>query len=135
MAWHAVPRWGWAEWLLVLASALTHLVYFNVLLKGYRVADLTVVYPVARGTGPLISSFAAVLLLGETLGAPGVAGVLAVTAGVFLVAGGTGLMKQAHDSAQRQRVLAGVAWGALTGVLIAGYTVIDSDSTNDVPNL
>ena len=46
MAWHAVPRWGWAEWLLVLASALTHLVYFNVLLKGYRVADLIAGYTV-----------------------------------------------------------------------------------------
>lgn len=120
-----VPRWGWAEWGIVLASGLTHLVYFNVLLKGYRVSDLTVVYPVARGTGPLLAALAAVLLLGEHLGALGVAGVLAVTLGVFFIAGGPALWARAHDPVQRERVRAGVGWGAATGTFIAGYTVID----------
>src|SRR3990167_8303341 len=45
MAWQQLPQWGWREWALLLA--------------GYRAADLTVVYPVARGTGPLVSAFAA----------------------------------------------------------------------------
>jgi drug/metabolite transporter (DMT)-like permease len=125
MAWQQVPQWGWREWALLLASGLAHLVYFNVLLAGYRAADLTVVYPVARGTGPLVSAFAAVLLLGETLGARGVAGVLGVTGGVFLIAGGPRLWSAAHDPARRARVLAGLRWGALTGLLIALYTVID----------
>jgi drug/metabolite transporter (DMT)-like permease len=124
-AWRELPGWGAKEWALVLASGIAHWVYFNVLLAGYRAADLTVVYPVARGTGPLITSFVAVLLLGETLGASGVAGVLAVTGGVFLIAGGPRLWASAHDPAQRQRVRAGLAWGGLTGVLIALYTVID----------
>lgn len=125
MAWPVVPGWGWREWLLLLASGLAHLVYFNVLLAGYRASDLTVVYPVARGTGPLVSSFAAVLLLGESLGALGVAGVLGIAGGVFLIAGGPRLWSAAHDPAQRQRLRAGVAWGAATGLLIALYTVID----------
>src|SRR5689334_6393426 len=59
--WDEVPRWGFAEWGLVLVSGVTHLLYFNVLLRGYAASDLTVVYPVARGTGPLVAAFGALL--------------------------------------------------------------------------
>ncbi len=121
----AVPHWGATEWGLMLASGLTHVVYFHVLLRGYRQSDLTVVYPVARGTGPLISAFGALLLLGEAMTPVGVGGVLAVTFGVFLIAGGPGLWRAAHEPAQRARVHAGLGYGALTGCLIAGYTLID----------
>jgi drug/metabolite transporter (DMT)-like permease len=121
----AVAAWGWIEWAALTASAAVHSAYFLVLLKGYRVADLTVVYPVARGSGPLLSVAGAVLLLGESLSALGLLGVLGVCGGVFLIAGGPALWQQAHDPARRARVLAGLRWGALTGALIAGYTVID----------
>ena len=124
-AWDVVPQWGWAEWAIVLASAVVHLVYFSTLLRGYRLSDLTVVYPVARGSAPLLSSLGAVLLLGEHLGPLGLAGVVGVTFGVFLVAGGPGLWAKAHDPSQRERVRAGLAYGAVTGALIAGYTIID----------
>ena len=124
-AWDVVPHWGAFEWGLVLASGISHLVYFNVLLRGYRLSDLTVVYPVARGTGPLVSAFGALLLLGETMHWTGVLGVFAVTGGVFLIAGGPGLWARAHDPAQRRRVQLGLGYGALTGLLIAGYTLID----------
>jgi len=123
--WEAVPRWGWAEWGLIVVSGVTHLVYFNVLLRGYAASDLTVVYPVARGTGPLVAAFGALLLLGETMSWVGVLGVFAVTGGVFLIAGGPDLWAKAHDPAQRQRVRAGLAYGAVTGLLISGYTLID----------
>lgn len=124
-AWGVVPGWGAREWGIVLASAVVHLVYFQTLLRGYRLSDLTVVYPVARGTGPLLSAFGAVLLLGERLSAVGVAGVAAVTLGVFFIAGGPALWAKAHDPAQRDRVRAGLGYGAATGALIAGYTLID----------
>jgi len=124
-AWGVVPAWGWREWGVVLASALVHLVYFQVLLRGYRVSDLTVVYPVARGTGPLLSSMGALLLLGERLGLAGAAGMLAVSLGVFFIAGGASLWTKAHDPAHRTRVRAGLRWGAATGALIAGYSLID----------
>lgn len=120
-----VPGWGWEEWGLVLASGLAHLAYFNVLLKGYRVSDLTVVYPVARGTGPLLSSVCAAVLLGETFGVASALGVAGITLGIWLIAGGTSLRARAQDPGQRQRVRAGMAWGALTGVLISLYTLID----------
>ena len=77
-AWDAVPHWTWREWACVAASGALHLTYFSTLLRGYRVSDLTVVYPVARGTGPLLSATGAVLWMGERLGALGTAGVAGV---------------------------------------------------------
>ncbi len=123
--WDELPRWGWSQWAAVGASAAVHLLYFNTLLRGYREADLTVVYPVARGSAPLVTVVAAVLLLGESLTPTAVAGVAAVCAGVFLVAGGPALWRKVHDPAARARMHAGLRWGALTGLLIAGYSVID----------
>lgn len=121
----AVVHWRLAEWLILAASALVHVWYFRTLLHGYAVSDLTVVYPVARGSGPLLSSIGAVIVLGETLSPVAAAGALAVVAGVFLIAGGPGLWRKAHDPGQRERVLRGLRWGALTGVFIAAYTLID----------
>ena len=123
--WHEVPLWGWLEWGVVSASAIVHLLYFNTLLAGYRAADLTVVYPLARGSAPLLTAAAAVVLLGESLNLLGAAGVLAVCGGVFLIAGGPALWRHAHDPSQRARTRAGVRWGLLTGAMIACYSVID----------
>ena len=63
---------------MVLASAVLHLLYFTVLLTGYRRSDLTVVYPVARGTGPLLSVLGAWIWLREPLPVPGSLGALLV---------------------------------------------------------
>lgn len=120
-----VPYWGWREWALVGVSALLHVVYFITLLRGYRQADLTVVYPVARGSGPLLSSALAIAFLGEQLSVLGLLGIVGVVGGVFLIAGGPALWRAAHDPAQRARVHQGLYWGGLTGVLIAAYTVVD----------
>jgi drug/metabolite transporter (DMT)-like permease len=130
-----LPRWTLQQWGIVAVSALLHVVYFLCLLKGYRVADLTVVYPVARGSGPLLTAAAAVLLLGESLSGLGLAGVLAVAFGVFCIAGGPalalawrGAQGQPDGAAHERhaRVLRGLRWGALTGALIASYTVVDA---------
>ena len=118
-------QWGWLEWAVLAVSALLHVLYFRTLLHGYAVSDLTVVYPVARGSGPLLSSVGAVFVLGETISALGALGALAVVTGVFLVAGGPQLLRQVQQPEQRQRVHRGLAWGALTGVFIALYTVVD----------
>ena len=123
--WSVVPRWGWVEWGFIGASAVLHVVYFIVLLRGYRKADLTVVYPLARGSGPLLSSMVAIMLLGEQISALGVAGIVGVVVGVFLIAGGPGLWRAAHDPQRQQRVRKGMVYGLLTGVFIASYTVVD----------
>ena len=124
-AWDALPRWGRTEWAVLLASAIVHVFYFTTLLRGYRLSDLTVVYPVARGTGPLLASLGALLWLGEAMSTVAACGVAGVAIGVFFIAGGPGLWAKAHDPLQRARVRAGIGWGAATGTLIAGYTLID----------
>lgn len=120
-----VGDWGVVEWGAVAASGALHLAYFNALLRGYREADLTVVYPVARGSGPLLASIGAVLVLGERPSAAGALGALAVVAGVFLLAGGTRLWRTASDPGEARRVRRGVAWGVATGCCIAAYTLVD----------
>lgn len=132
LGWQEVPSWGWPQWACVIASAVVHVLYFVCLLRGYRKADLTVVYPVARGSGPLLSSLAAVLLLGERLSPLAIAGIAAMIGGVFLIAGGPGVWRMAsaaghtpESAALRQRLLNGLGYGLLTGLFIATYTVID----------
>ncbi len=120
-----IPLWGRTEWLLVAVSALLHTLYYITLLRGYRKADLTVVYPLARGSGPLLSSLLAITFLGEHLSALGGLGILGVVGGVFLIAGGPSLWRARQDAAQRQRLHKGMLYGLLTGVFIASYTVVD----------
>lgn len=120
--WRELPGWGAMQWGVVALSSVVHVLYFLTLLRGYRLADLTVVYPVARGSAPLVTALGAVWLLDERPGLAAAAGVLAVCGGVFLIAGGPALWRGAHD---RRRVHAGLRWGGLTGLLIAGYSVID----------
>lgn len=122
-----LPRWSALAWGFVAASAVVHLAYFNCLIAGYRASDLTVVYPVARGSGPLLSALAAVLLLDEHLGVHGALGLAGVVGGILLITMGPRLIGRgvAPDAAAAKRRRHGVYWGAATGALIAGYTVLD----------
>jgi len=124
----------WMLWLLVygeltwslpvagciLLSAIIHLAYSLCLQRGYQVADFSVVYPIARGTGPLLSSIGAFILLREMPTAQGILGLLAVVTGIGFIC------TQGDLSAfRRPRGLDGVRWGTATGSLIASYTVVD----------
>jgi drug/metabolite transporter (DMT)-like permease len=126
LGWRVVPGWSATEWGFVALSGVLHVFYYVVLLRGYRRSDLTVVYPLARGSGPLLSSLVAILFLGERISPVGLAGIVGVVLGVFLVAGGPGLWRRQHDEAQRDRVHKGLRYGLLTGAFIAAYTVTDS---------
>jgi drug/metabolite transporter (DMT)-like permease len=126
LGWKVVPTWGWIEWTAMAVSGFVHWLYFICLLTGYRKSDLTVVYPVARGSGPLLSSGVAVVVFGEQLSAYGVLGIAGVVIGVFLVAGGPAFLRAAHDPEKRERIHTGIFWGALTGALIACYTILDA---------
>jgi drug/metabolite transporter (DMT)-like permease len=125
LGWDVLPTWGSVEWGFVVVSGMLHVLYYIALLRGYRKADLTVVYPLARGSGPLLSSLVAILVLGEQITAFGVVGIFAVVAGVFFIAGGPGLFRVAHDPAKQPGMRKGMLYGLLTGVFIAGYTVTD----------
>lgn len=106
---------------LAAVSGALHLAYALALQRGYQVADLTVVYPVARGFGPLLSTAGAILWLGERPGPLALMGAAAVVAGVFLVAGGPAMFGR-HDTGARR----GLRYGLLTGAFIASYTVLDA---------
>ena len=71
----------------VLASGALELVYFGLLATAYSRADLTFVYPVARGSAPVIVLVVSVAALGAAVSGLQAAGVLAVAAGVLLVRG------------------------------------------------
>ncbi|WP_269531760.1 DMT family transporter [Chitinimonas sp. BJYL2] len=114
----ARPVIGWPEAVALAGSAVLHTLYSMSLQRGYKVGDLSVVYPVARGTGPLVSFFGAMLVLGERPGWVAACGAFLVVAGVFLLAGGPALFK---PGAERR----GLHWGVITGALIACYTVWD----------
>lgn len=109
-----------AMWLAIIASAALHLVYSLVLQKGYREADFSVVYPIARGTGPLFSVIGAIMLLGEMPSARGWAGIAAIVCGIFLIAGMTHALGRMDARLGR-----GLLWGGCTGLFIAAYTVVD----------
>ena len=117
---HNVHVWSLPVVGCLVLSAILHLAYSLCLQRGYQVADLSVVYPIARGTGPLLSSIGAFILLRETPSTQGILGLLAVVAGIVFIS------TQGDLSAFRKpRGLDGVRWGAVTGSLIAGYTVVD----------
>jgi drug/metabolite transporter (DMT)-like permease len=112
------PSWP----LLVLAAVVSgalQTAYFLALQAGYRAGDVSVVYPLARGTGPLLSVLLAIALFGERPHAVALAGAGAVVVGVIVIglAGG-----RAHWHGARP----GVLWGLLIGVIIAAYTLWDA---------
>jgi uncharacterized membrane protein len=111
------PQFGWIHALAFLLTGILHLAYSLALQAGYRHSDLSLVYPIARGTGPLLSFVGAVLLLGETPTALSLVGLVLIVAGILLVAG----LFSEHYRAPR----AGILWGLLTGAFIAAYTVND----------
>ena len=112
--------WTWPVVVCIVLSAVIHLGYSLCLQRGYQVADLSVVYPIARGTGPMLSSIGAFILLRETPTTQGILGLFAVVAGIGLIT------TQGDLAAFKQpRGLDGVRWGTATGSLIAGYTVVD----------
>jgi drug/metabolite transporter (DMT)-like permease len=128
LGWQQLSAWGFIEWACAVASGVIHVLYFVVLFRGYRKSDLTVVYPLARGSGPLISSMVAVILFGEHISALGFAGIAGVVFGVFLVAGGPGIWGKLQTDDQRERSRKGVQYGVLTGLTIASYTLVDGYS-------
>ena len=115
--------WTWAGAGFVLLSGVIHLAYSLFLQRGYQVADLSVVYPVARGTGPLLSSLAAFLILGETPTGAGLLGLVLVVTGILMIATQGRLAAFSTPGGH-----AGLRWGTATGGLIACCTVVDASA-------
>jgi drug/metabolite transporter (DMT)-like permease len=103
---------------LIAGSGAIHVGYFVLLLRGYRAGDLSLVYPLARGTGPLLAVAGAVALLGERPTPLSVTGALLVATGVLVIAGRP-LRSGARSAGP------GVFYGLATGAMIAVYTLWD----------
>ncbi len=112
---------GWpnfASLLWLIASTILHLGYYFALTAAYRRADMSQVYPIARGSAPLLTGLFSVLLLGEPLSLLGGAGIALLGFGIFVMS-----LRSAKDAAHMDRKA--LLYAGLTAITICGYTLTD----------
>ena len=114
---------GWVEIGLMAGSAALHTGYFVLLNEGYRAGDLSLVYPLARGTGPLLSSVAAILFFGERPSALALVGGLLIVLGVIVLTGSPEQLRQG-------RAKKAIIYALVTGTFIAAYTLWDKQAVS-----
>jgi drug/metabolite transporter (DMT)-like permease len=109
----AMAAWPWC-----LASVLIHLVYFSALIESYRSGDMGQVYPIARGSAPLMTAIATTVFIGERLGVSGWCGIGLLVAGVVLLS-----LRGGRELARLDRRAVGFA--LFTAVTVCAYSVVD----------
>lgn len=114
---HSEPLSG-VQWVFVGGSVLLHMAYFLLLQFAYSKGDLSVIYPTARATGPILSSSFAILFLGEILTPQIALGGAIIVFGVLMLTRGAG--------GGRQHVLTSAGFGLMAGGLIGSYTAWDA---------
>jgi len=107
----------------MVGSAVLHTGYFLVLNEGYRAGDLSLVYPLARGTGPLLSTLLAIILLGERPSALAIGGGLMIISGVIILTGNPARLRNAGS-------VEAIGYALVTGTFIAAYTVWDKQAVS-----
>jgi drug/metabolite transporter (DMT)-like permease len=112
-----VPFLEATAWPYLIASVLIHNFYYFFLLKAYRWGDLSHVYPIARGLGPLLVALGSGGLIGEHLAFHEIGGVVLVSFGIASLAFGHGLPR-GHEWRP-------VIYAVLTGITISAYTIAD----------
>jgi drug/metabolite transporter (DMT)-like permease len=100
--------------LMGMASGASHTLYFVLLQRGYASGDLSLVYPLARGTGPIWATAGAIAILGERPGPLALAGTAAIAVGVVLLLATRGISRGPA-----------LVYALLTGLLIGIYTIWD----------
>ncbi|MCH8808677.1 MAG: EamA family transporter [Proteobacteria bacterium] len=115
---------GGQGWLLVAATVALHALYFVLLGRSYASADLSLVYPIARGTGPVLVPILAVVILGETIALPALLGIAAVVGGIYTVSlWGNFRALAGHPLALLRNP--GTRYAVLTGLTITCYAIVD----------
>jgi drug/metabolite transporter (DMT)-like permease len=109
----AVAAWPW-----VAASVLIHLFYFAALIESYRAGDMGQVYPLARGSAPLLTAFGSVFLVGETIGPAAWIGIVLLAGGVLLLS-----LRGGRELGRLDRRAVGFA--LFTALTICGYSLVD----------
>ena len=117
-----------------LATMCLHVFYFVLLGRGYAQGDLSLVYPVARGIGPMLVPVLAVVFLGETIEALAIAGIAAIIAGIYTISW-WGNFHQVLSSPLLFLRSAGMRYAVLTGLVIATYSIVDKEGVGHIQPL
>jgi len=124
------PHLRAANWVFMAGTGVLQVGYFLFLQRGYQAGDLSLVYPIGRGTGALLAALAGIVLLGERPGAVAAAGILAIVAGIAVI--GLPARRPAPPPAGAAALAGGTqsGWRAVTlalgtGAFIASYTLWD----------
>ena len=110
-------------WLLAVVSGVFEAAYFVFLSAAYRRGDLSLVYPIARGTAPVLAVSVGVIVLGERLGPLGAIGVACLLVGILVLQRPWAVLHRGGDQPKHVRE---ASWLAVaTGVTIACYSALD----------
>ena len=120
-------------WFL-LASVVLHVFYFMLLARGYATGDLSLVYPVARGMGPMLVPVLAVILLGEIVEIMAIVGISAIVGGIYTISW-WGNFHQVLRSPLLFLRSAGMRYAVLTGLTIAVYSIVDKEGVGHIQPL
>ncbi|MCY4108556.1 MAG: DMT family transporter [Chloroflexi bacterium] len=120
-----------AGWVFIGLSSVVHVAYFVLLGGAYSRTDLSVVYPLARGSGPIFVLVLSIVILRESPSLLGLLGILAVVVGVYLIQA-SALTFNALAAPLRALVSTGSRWALLTGLTIGLYSIIDSAGVQHV---
>ena len=113
--------------LLFIGSGLIKTGYALLLQAGYRHGDFSLIYPLARGTGPLLSTIVAIAIFAERPGVLALAGGATIVACIFYLTGGAAMLR-----AERSHLRRGLVYGFVCGCTIAAYTVWDQRAVSHV---
>jgi len=111
-------------WWFVTTTIVLHTLYFGLLGRSYTEGDLSLVYPIARGMGPMLVPVLAVVFLGETITVSAIAGIVVIVAGIYTVSWWGSFRRLARHPLDLFRN-PGTRYAALTGLTIAAYTIVD----------
>lgn len=117
----SAQNWSQYQWAVVAVSSIIHSAYYVILLKGYSLAPLSVVYPIARGSGPLLSSMIAIFVFKEQITLVSGSGIALIVSGIILIS-----WRDSNRDLTDPTFLRGVQWGLFTGVFISLYTITDA---------
>jgi len=112
---------AFTAWMLA-GAVVIHFIYKLTMALAYEKAAYTVVYPVVRGTGPLVTVIAASAIFGEHFTVVQWMGVACLSGGILLLA----LRNLSEETIDRAALKTGLAWAALGGVTVAIYTTWDA---------
>jgi drug/metabolite transporter (DMT)-like permease len=116
------PHLRAANWVFMAGTGVLQVGYFLFLQRGYQAGDLSLVYPIGRGTGALLAALAGIVLLGERPGVVSAAGILAIVAGIVVI--GLPPRRAAAAAVPAAGAGAGAAAGTAPGGAQSGWRAV-----------